>query len=483
MELFLTALLLLLAASVTYADWRRGLYFIPIAGFAQDVLRKLSPEQSLYYTVLVVAVMLMVVLRMLLDRYPFWPDQVVGWRGRLTTPLAAFVIVVFLQTLHTLAGTGSLFLPVLGLLTYLLPVAALMLGYFFARDRGEHGIEGFLALYCAVAVAALSGIYLEYAGVSWPVLGEVGEGLTIYDLGTILQAYSGFLRSSEIAAWHVVTATSLMFLLLIRTRSMPARYFYLAGIVVLIALGVLTGRRKLVANLVLFAGLYAFLLFYFQLQATRLAFAALTVGFGLFAATNLLFSQGGETDEKYALYLERAETVFGDAPERAQKLGIGATVSAVKRFGLFGLGAGTAGTAARFAKGAPQGNLWEGEGGIGRVVIELGLIGLLVSGWLAVALVMHMWRILRYLSLKKPAYSTLYYGLFALLLTNFAHFFVASAVFSDPFILLMLGLIFGFINTAPVLVMREESLRRSLRRVLWRRYGAARQLGGGREEA
>ena len=54
-------------------------------------------------------------------------------------------------------------------------------------------------------------IVMEYAGLDWQVLGDVGEGFRMHEKGVLLTAHSGFFRASEIAAWHAATSVCFLF--------------------------------------------------------------------------------------------------------------------------------------------------------------------------------------------------------------------------------------------------------------------------------
>src|SRR5262249_6684477 len=101
----------------------------------------------------------------------------------------------------------------------------------------------------------------------------------------------------------------------------------------------------------------------------------------------------------YSLYVQRSQTVFRDVPSRFVDLGIAPVTWAYDKFGPLGagLGVGTQGT--QHFSGGIQG---AAEGGLGKITVELGIPGLFVMGWFAIALFRHLWRIMRAASGRSP---------------------------------------------------------------------------------
>src|SRR5205814_4891358 len=147
---------------------------------------------------------------------------------------------------HSYVRYGNPIVPAIGLLAYISPIPAVVFAYQFAVRHGLSGIRHWMWFYVVAAVVFLSGIFLEFADFDWPVLGEVGEGVLIYDVGTILKAYSGFFRASEIAAWHAATTSCFLFILFVGRRLIwTCIIVVLALIAFLLSVGLLCGRRKM----------------------------------------------------------------------------------------------------------------------------------------------------------------------------------------------------------------------------------------------
>lgn len=469
----MTEILLMLvafAALLAFTNWRWGLSLFLVAGVLQDPARKLVPGQPVYFVLLAGAVFGAAWLGAGLSRVRLGPSAMEGWRRHMGTPFALFVALVLLQAFHSYARFGSVQMTGIGLMVWLAPVFAVVLAYQFAVRRGLPALRRWMKLYVVLALLALSGVYLQYEGVEWPVLGEVGKGLTIYDVGTVLKAYSGFFRSSEIAAWHTATAAALLFILFTGRRLNFLRVLSaLALIGVLVALGILTGRRKMLVEVVIFLSLYFFLVAWFQRGAHRLAVGLAVVGLaGWLAVVGFVDPDPGERldtanyqlapGERYKGYAVRGSTVFQDAPERFSQLGVRPIAFIVERAGWMGAGVGSASQGVASDEAAAL-NRGAAEGGLGKITLELGVPGLLLVLWL-------FWALARYVraslavtvQISRP-HARVAFALVALLAAKVASFSVAAQAYSDIFILLLLGSFTGFVLAMPVMARKALAAR------------------------
>ena len=434
--------------------WWRGVWLCVAVGFFQDPLRKLISGEPVYLVMLSAAVFVAVVAGLILQRYQFKLTNIPGWRGSVSWALISLLSLVVVQLFVAYFYSQSLLIVALGFLTYFVPILAIMAGFYFACKVGERGIIQFMVYYVMLCILFTSGIYLEYLGVDWTVLGEVGTGLVIYDVGTALKGHSGFFRSSEIAAWHIVLGTCFLMILATRTRSHTLRILCVLAIIFLIAGGILTGRRKLIVSAVIFLTSYWFLVLIYYQRSMRVAAVVFLLGMTTLWISAKQYYVVDEQEDVYELYVERASGVFADITDRGKLFGVGVVVSAVKKVGLIGLGAGVANQGARLIDNKGASTNFEAEGGLGRIVVELGLLGLLLTLWLLLVFILYFWRVIQYIAVKGGSYGYICYGLIGILLANLAHFTVASQVFSDPTILILLGLFAGMVSSAPILVNR-----------------------------
>src|SRR5262249_10236963 len=141
------------------------------------------------------------------------PDSIFRSYRQVMTPILLLLLLIVLEAFNSFIRFGNPMVPLIGLLTYLLPVPATVFAYQLVLRAGEVRIHQFMKCYVLFIMVALTTVYLEYAGYDWPVLGTVGSRLLIYDVGTVIVAKSGIIRAPEIAAWHAMTCACFVLLL------------------------------------------------------------------------------------------------------------------------------------------------------------------------------------------------------------------------------------------------------------------------------
>jgi hypothetical protein len=375
------------------------------------------------------------------------------------------LLLIFLEAFNSLVRFYNPMLPLIGLMTYLLPLPSFIFAYQLVLRKGEAAIRQFIWGYLVFIGLALTTVYLEYAGYDWSVLGQVGGSLLIFDKssGTIVKPSSGIFRASEIAAWHAATAACFV-LLLATWRKINFRTLLIGMIVATLLLGIatLTGRRKAVVEFAVFASTYFVLWVVLKKGLTKfaipLAIAGL-VGFAWLVAQ--LGSDPVEVAEKstgYSVYVERSKSVFEDVPTRFVELGIAPVMWAYDTFGLFGGGLGVGSQGTQYFGGGIIG-AGAAEGGLGKITIELGIPGLFVTGWLGVVVFKQFWWTMRASSRISPRVARLSYALFSFLVANVAAFSVATQAYGDLFVLLILSWTLGFLLAIPALLKREARAR------------------------
>ncbi len=146
-----------------------------------------------------------------------------------------------------------------------------------------------------------------------------------------------------------------------------------------------------------------------------------------------------------------------DVADRFVDLGLEPVQWAIEGFGWLGGGLGIASQGAQHFGGGAEVFGGAGEGGLGKITAELGVPGLLIALWFGFAAVRYGWHVLVFVSRRSATVARLAYGLAAFLVANLAVFFVATQVFGDLFVLLLLGLVSGFFVATPVLAEREQA--------------------------
>lgn len=451
--------LVFVACLISILNWRWGIFVCIVVAIMQDPLRKLIPDEPVYFVGLVGIIFASTVLGSA-TRISFSLNKIYGWNRQLKHTIVLFGALLFIQGVHSFIRFGNPMFPVLGGLFYVTPIPAIIIGYYYSLSQSSHGILGWYKFYVFCAVLALSGVYLEFAGFDWPILGEVGLGIIIYDAGTILTAYSGFFRSSEIAAWHCAAAVCFIFLIVTQRRFTLQRLFIALTIMgALVGIGLLTGRRKMLVEITIFIFSYMFFIVMIEKRRKILAISLLLAGvLSYLSLVGFLGQDVGDPGyrmERYNLYVQRSKGTISEIPDRLSRLGIQPVSWAINRYGFFGAGLGTGSQGAQHFGGGGAVFGGASEGGLGKITVELGIPGLILFIWLFYLLLGHVWKILKYVSRTSKIYGRLTFGLVSFLVANFAAFSVATQAYGDIFILLFLGLTSGFIFAMPLLVESE----------------------------
>lgn len=446
------AVYLLIAALSILADWRRGLPIVVVTTIIQDPLRKLTPDQPIAFSLMagVIAVVTLLASLGQVRGVSVWRFMRADYRA-LIFAAGVFISIIALQSVNGALSHGSIFAVALGVLTYLGPLPAILVGRHLAQTAGDQAVLGFLRTYLILMIPAIFTLALQYSGVDWPILGEVGQGLHIYDViynGAPVVTYSGVFRSSEIAAWHIAAACCFFTIAVTqRTVSPVSLLICLAVIGALIALGVLTGRRKLLIQVTVFLIAYVFLVAFIGRIGLRVWLAVGVAGVAVWVVAQAL-QNVVTSDAVYRQFLARGQSGFYGVGDRFSKLGLEPLFWAYDRFGPMGGGVGAATSGAQ-NYGVDAMMVAVGEGGFGKLAGELGWPGLAAAIWLGAALASYVLKNTSLVAARAPQAGRLRCGMTAFLIANISAFSVATQVFNDLFVLSTLGLFIGALLSQP----------------------------------
>jgi hypothetical protein len=444
------ALVIALAGSaLALLDWRRGLLLSLLVGFVQDPLRKVVPGQPVVFTILVAVLFAACAVGFLANGGASSIKSFFRWYPALRAPVTVFVALVAVQSFATLARTGSAILAGIGLLSYLSPLVALLMAQRFCSS--VIGIGRWQRVYVISALGVAISIYLAFFGFQSPFFQSIGLEI-VFGRGGQVEMVSGVMRSSEISAWHCATAACLT--LVWSVARLRTRAFWLGLLVTLAFVGavLLTGRRKTLGEVLLFILFFGLLLARTRFGARRLfkLTAVLAIALGV-ASTQLT----RESESRWNPYIERGLSVVGDAPERLNQMIGDQLYWVVLENGFFGKGAGTGAQGAQHFGGGMEIVGGGAEGGLGRILAELGVPGLLVSLWLAFAVTRQLLRLAGVTARALPTQAYRLFGLIAILPANAMVFLTAHQVFGDPFVLIVLGLVASSALAFPQILARE----------------------------
>jgi hypothetical protein len=441
----LAAGLLLLAFS---GDWRLALFYTFFVGFAQDPLRKIIPGQPQYMSGLVAISAALTLATLYASRNKISIQKAFKNDTQLFQSFSLFVLVIALGSVNTFLRTGSIELPILGSIIYFAPILAVWLGFQFSTRPGS--LLKLMYFYVGLVLMYAATILMSFWGVVSPLFREIGEGLTIYlDIGYGIQGHCGLWRTAEIAAWHLGAGSCYAITLGVRSR----KPLYIA-LSVLIAIGlmataVLTGRRKVLTLVSGFIAIYVVLI---AMNTRKITRENIFLGLGIIGISAALFVIGDGfsslSSGMYGIFFRRITTVFGDVNTRFFNIGITGLLDTVNEAGIFGLGVGVTFQNVLRGLGFNVGYTsipWGSEGGIGRIVAEIGIIGLVVIGVLIFNFLRLIFRIIRNRYFSNYQDYLLVLGLVAFLGASLPTFAAAGQVFADFFVIIFNGLSAGSI--------------------------------------
>lgn len=429
-------------------EWRLAAFYTIFVGFAQDPLRKITPGQPQYMVglVLVAAALTMLSLYLRRNKVPF--KLAFSWDSALPQYFPIFFWIILLGSLNSFLRSGAVEIPLIGLIVYFSPLLAIWFGFHFATQTGM--VVRFLAFYVSLVSLNAFTILLSFWGVASPLFREVGTGLLIYlDIGIGTQGHTGLWRTAEIAGWHLGAASCLAIVLGVRTKKVLPIVLSLVLSVAFMGISVLTGRRKVLTMVLGFVVIYAILI---ALNAKRLTRNSFFTALGVIGFSAAIFVLSGGVNELqsgvYGAFFRRGSTVFDEVQTRFAATGTGALGPALETAGLFGLGTGMTYQDAASSLGATftkTARTWAAEGGLGRIIYEIGVVGLLYLSLLVFLLGRLYFRIVRDQRLANSQEYLLILGILAFLGANIPSFSAAGQVYNDFFVLLMLGMNAGFI--------------------------------------
>jgi hypothetical protein len=418
------------AAAVALVDWRRGWVFVLGCAVLQDGVRKLTSGSPVWVSFLVVVLYAVIVFsarqQLIVELRDF------GRRfGSIYTVLLAFVFLLFVAAITGVVtfGVENWRVPLLSLVTYLVPLLAMLLGYSWLQR--EEAMHRFLYLYSAVISVALVGTIAEYFRVQSPLLGMVSfSGDYIRHLpGIQIRLLSGVFRGPDIMSLHAATLTSIGIAYAFRA-GLGRKMLLWGGVATWGFLNcMLSGRRKAVYFIVVFV--LAFLFRYARRVRTSEVIAVGVVLLVLYGVIHNLRSS-----ESTNVYAEGAVASQAEIRQRFE----GGALATFQQYGFMGAGLGSATQGVHHLLGAR--NLGWQEGGLGKLAAEVGLPGILALLVLAYFLGSLLLR-LTAIGDVPGCSQFLRVTLFALVSANAASFVASAQAYSDAVLALNFGFLIG----------------------------------------
>jgi len=447
-------IILIFLLIVSFLDWRKGLFLCILVGFIQDPIRKLTPGHSVYYTTLIVPFIMATLLGLLQYRKGLRINLLFRLYPKAKLIIAIFLLIVIAQAARTLITTQSVITMGIGLISYIGPLTGVILAFNYALEKGS--IQRFITFYLIIGVIFMVGVLFEAMGYTSSLLGSTG-GKHLYIFAPFrLALLSGLMRAAEISAWHGAMIAMLSVVIFALSPPVWKKYLLLAVAGIALLAVVFTGRRK---------GLYVFGIFIIiSIMLGLYSYAKSWKKYASFVILGCLciiisFQIITMKDQflNFEAYAERMAGKYSNETfiDRFMLTTVNSFKWVILKNGVMGAGAGTGSQGAQHFGGTRTGDA--AEGGIAKVLAELGIPGLAVAIWLFGIVAQYIWKIITYV-LHDKFYESLAIGLSAILIAYSIDFAIAHQAFGDPYIMLLMGLIIGFTLAIPLAF--EEDLKK-----------------------
>jgi hypothetical protein len=428
----LFAAFLLLSASFSLVDWRRGWLLAILCGVLQDPARKLTPGTPVLMTMSIVLIygVIMFAAQGTLQR----DGQEFSKRfSGLYAALILFFVFLFLAAVNGLFtfGLEQWKAPAMSFFLYCAPLPAVVMGYAFLYK--EEQLYGLFRFYAIVTSMAMIGTPLEYFRYDWRALGTValGENLRLIT-GLSIRLLSGFYRAPDIMGWHAAMLTIIGIIMTIRVRSLRSSWIWMLVSGWGFINCMMSGRRKAIYMIAVFAAVFLWRFF------RRLSLAQL-VSFGLVGVVMVVVVSKMSQNEESSTYTQGAYTTQAEVWERLE----GGLFGTIEQSGIMGAGLGTATQGVYHVLRTDSATTlgWQ-EGGLGKLAMELGVPGLLAAAMVGVVMFLTMLKISGHPDVPGSS-QLLRAGLFGIIAANVVEFMVSAQAFSDPVLTLMTAFFVG----------------------------------------
>jgi len=444
--LILLLLLVVAACAVAVFRWRWGVFAAIVVGLLLDPLRKMVPGVPGYLAMVSLPVWMAVIVsalfsgemraRNFLSNFPRFAKSISIFGLYLLIPAALAISY----------GRNSWQIALLGAVIYMAAFLIVATGWSFPKTQLS-GVR-ILSFYALCTSVLLIGGPLDYFG--------FGEGLAAigtqamdavwvtYRTGEAVYMYAGFFRSPDVMGWHAALVAMIAGLMAARSRGWVRGFWIALSVWGLLNIWI-CGRRKMIAMLPVFWGVFLLLTFKFKnIKRTvpLVGVLLLVVGAGWFGVTRTYHATAVDT-----FYL----SAVSEADETLLKHSAGAVATTVRQAGFWGYGLGMSQQGVHHIN-ADKPRLWQ-EGGPGKIFAELGVPGAILLLWVGAILLLTAYHIVGYCAESPSFYS--FAGIFSILVANMAAGIVSAQIFGDPFILLLLAFLMGLLLSGAKNVKRE----------------------------
>lgn len=432
----------MIAGGVTLINWRLGCFLWLAAAILQDPIRKVTPGTPAYLTLAFLPIYLAAFYGAVKQRHGI--KQFIQHFPRLFTRFQLFGFAILCSLIVAVTYTGhGVMAAGLGVMSYVGAIPSLLLGYWYLQ-REYKELEPLLVAFVIITSLMLVGVPLEHLGYkfSQPWLGTIASDRVWYrwfnDFDYVAML-SGFHRSPEIMGWHAMALTLISYYLVLKRPKFSWLWSFTAvwGVYAVF----MSGRRKMLLMMI------AFILVFFwtsSVKNRRKIMLYIAIGVAILLPALAYF-----VDELYLKSLDSGVAITGS---KLTEKGFRGPLWLAGFVGPFGFGVGSITQGAQHVSQRLQ-NMPLVEGGVEKIMVELGLVGLLCTLVFAYELVRTAYRSVRQAAMRTP----LDFGpqfCFAFVAANMVAFLIAFQFLGDPFIGSFIGFMFGLVLSYARLVAK-----------------------------
>jgi len=435
--------LVIASTFISLTDWRKGLFLMIFVGALQDPIRKMMDGAPSYMVLAFVPIWLAICVNVLFSGRQVWLRFAIVAPSLISAIwFLEFALILAFGVLLYNYGFNAFLVGLIGAMGYVFPILAIAVGYHYVRRPSDFIL--LVKIYSAITAVLLTGTLFEYWGLfsDWSAIGTDALGTTWFRQwpGHIVYMISGFYRSPDLMGWHAAMLVMFSLIMAMRTRTIQSRALW-GGLVIWGAtMLLLSGRNKMIFMPLVFLGVFGLVQLYKGNIGRTLKIASIAfVCLGLFLTVKDQLS----LPEELMLYTEKG------SDEATHRLFYGSARSLYDTYdqsGFFGEGLGTATTGARYGGKSSKIRTWQ-ENGVSKILVELGVIGLLAGAFLVATITRSLWMQLQVMPRAAPEFL-MFTGLVAIIAANFASFLISHQAFGDPFLVTLIGLLLGVLRSA-----------------------------------
>ena len=431
------------ATMIAFANWRIGVVLWMLTAILQDPIRKITPGNPIYLTVSFLPVYVATFTSLNLSQNVF--KAFAREYSSLARLFQAMIAMLLVSAVYGFAfSQNSVLESMIGIGSYVGGLPAIYCGYVLLK-KDYRFLDWLMLGFVAATSIMLIGVPLEHLGYEFsrPWLGTIamtGVNRRWFNDFDYVEMISGFYRSPEIMGWHAMALVICSFYLYLRRPSYAVIWAALAtwGCYAVF----LSGRRKMLLMLFVFVGVF---LTFSTFRNRQRIVKALVLTSTLLVPGILFF-----VNDLYRMSLSSGVDTAGG--KVAEKMMAG-PIWLAGIVGPFGYGVGTLTQGAQhFTKSV---DIPLVEGGMEKVMVEVGLVGLLMVVLLGVQLAIESRRCLRLGQRFLP--KEIGPGFcFAYIAANVSAFLIAFQFLGDPFIGTFLGLFIGMLLSTNRIIQSQN---------------------------